>query len=410
MQIVETFLSTIYTQQSNAPTAYQRRNALRDAAVIELLFATGIRITELCSLKEFDINLYEKTILIYGKGAKERKLQIGSDDVVIILQEYKHSFMSEIQTCQHFFVNQSGRPLSDQAVRRMINKYSSLAAIELHITPHMFRHTFATSLLEADVDIRYIQELMGIFLAVMVTDVVLLDIFNSLGMPTSTTVSMVFELLGGTFVLALIKIAGDETGMLGFADLLNTEKALSVILGIFLSVAVAFFFGTLVQYLSRLLFTFNYTKKLKYTIGLFGGIAVTAIIYFMLIKGLKDSAFMTTENKHWIQENTLMLVSCSFVFFTILMQILHWCKINVFKVVVMLGTFALAMAFAGNDLVNFIGVPLAGFSAYTDFMANGNGEPMGYLMNSLNGPAKTPFLFLFLAISSITFEVISSNV
>ena len=120
----------------------------------------------------------------------------------------------------------------------------------------------------------YFQELMCIFLAVMVTDVVLLDIFNSLGMPTSTTVSMVFELLGGTFVLALIKIAEDETGMLGFADLLNTEKALSVILGIFLSVAVAFFFGTLVQYLSRLLFTFNYTKKLKYTIGLFGGIAV----------------------------------------------------------------------------------------------------------------------------------------
>lgn len=161
LKVVETFLSTIYTQQSNAPTTYQRRNALRDAAVIELLFATGIRITELCSLKEFDINLYEKTVLIYGKGAKERKLQIGSDDVVTILQEYKNSFMSEIQTCQHFFVNQSGRPLSDQAVRRMINKYSALAAIELHITPHMFRHTFATSLLEADVDIRYIQEMLG---------------------------------------------------------------------------------------------------------------------------------------------------------------------------------------------------------------------------------------------------------
>ena len=255
----------------------------------------------------------------------------------------------------------------------------------------------------------YFQELMCIFLAVMVTDVVLLDIFNSLGMPTSTTVSMVFELLGGTFVLALIKIAGDETGMLGFADLLNTEKALSVILGIFLSVAVAFFFGTLVQYLSRLLFTFNYTKKLKYTIGLFGGVAVTAIIYFMLIKGLKDSSFMTPDNKHWIQENTLMLVSCSFVFFTILMQVLHWCKINVFKVVVMLGTFALAMAFAGNDLVNFIGVPLAGFSAYTDFMANGNGNPMGYLMDSLNGPATTPFLFLFLAGVIMVYALITSK-
>ncbi len=118
---------------------------------------------------------------------------------------------------------------------------------------------------------------------------------------------------------------------------------------------------------------------------------------------------MTAENKHWIQENTLMLVSCSFVFFTILMQILHWCKINVFKVVVMLGTFALAMAFAGNDLVNFIGVPLAGFSAYTDFMANGNGEPMGYLMNSLNGPAKTPFLFLFLAGVIMVYALITSK-
>lgn len=243
----------------------------------------------------------------------------------------------------------------------------------------------------------YFQELMCIFLAVMVTDVVLLDIFNTLGMPTSTTVSMVFELLGGTFVIALIKIAGDETGLLSFADLLNTEKALSVILGIFLSVAVAFFFGTLVQYISRLIFTFNYTRKLKYTIALFGGIAVTAIIYFMLIKGIKDSSFMTAENKQWVSDNTGMLVCVCLAFFTILMQILHWCKINVFKVIVLLGTFALAMAFAGNDLVNFIGVPLAGFSSYTDFMANGNGDSMGYLMGSLNGPAKTPFFFLLAA-------------
>ena len=256
----------------------------------------------------------------------------------------------------------------------------------------------------------YFQELMCIFLAVMVTDVVLLDIFNSLGMPTSTTVSMVFELLGGTFVLALIKIAGDETGMLGFADLLNTEKALSVILGIFLSVAVAFFFGTLVQYLSRLLFTFNYTKKLKYTIGLFGGIAVTAIIYFMLIKGLKDSAFMTTENKHWIQENTLMLVSCSFVFFTILMQILHWCKINVFKVVVLMGTFALALAFAGNDLVNFIGVPLAGYSSFIDYTANGTAAgPDGFLMSSLLGAAKTPWYFLIGAGAIMVYALCTSK-
>lgn len=243
----------------------------------------------------------------------------------------------------------------------------------------------------------YFQELMCIFLAVMVTDVVLLDVFNTLGMPTSTTVSMVFELLGGTFVIALIKIAKDPTGLLGFADLLNTEKALSVILGIFLSVAVAFFFGTLVQYLARLIFTFNYKGKLKYTIALFGGAAVTAIIYFMLIKGVKDAAFMTAENKQWVNDNTWMLVSICFVCSTVLMQILHWCRVNVFKVIVLLGTFALAMAFAGNDLVNFVGVPLAGLSAYTDFAANGQGDTMGYLMGSLNGPAQTPFLFLLAA-------------
>ena len=243
----------------------------------------------------------------------------------------------------------------------------------------------------------YFQEVMCIFLAVMVTDVVLLDIFNTLGMPTSTTVSMVFELLGGTFILALIKIAVDETGMLGFDDLLNTEKALSVILAIFLSVAIAFTFGTIVQYLSRLLFTFNYKGRLKYTIGLFGGVAATAIIYFMLIKGLKVSSFMTADNKAWVQENTWMLTGVCFVFFTILMQILHWCKVNVFKVIVLMGTFALATAFAGNDLVNFIGVPLASLSAYQDYVANGAGDPMGLLMTSLNSPAKTPFIYLFIA-------------
>ena len=243
----------------------------------------------------------------------------------------------------------------------------------------------------------YFNDIVCILLAVMVTDVVLLDVFNTLGMPTSTTVSMVFELLGGTFILALFKIAADETGMLGFDDLLNTEKALSVIFGIFLSVAIAFFFGTLVQWISRIIFTFNYKSRLKWTIGLFGGVAATAIIYFMLIKGLKDSSFMTPENKGWVAENTWMIVSCCFLFFTVLMQILHWCKVNVFKVIVLMGTFALAMAFAGNDLVNFIGVPLAGLDAYQDFVANGQGNPHGFLMESLNGPAKTPLFYLIAA-------------
>lgn len=161
LPIMESFLSTIYKQRTTATTSYQQKNTLRDIAVIELLFATGIRVSELCSLKIFDVNFYEKTILIYGKGNKERRIQIGNEEVLSILMEYKNNFINEIKTCEHFFVNQSGRPLSDQTVRRMVNKYTSLAAIDLHITPHMFRHTFATSLLEADVDIRYIQEMLG---------------------------------------------------------------------------------------------------------------------------------------------------------------------------------------------------------------------------------------------------------
>ncbi len=158
---VETFLATIYKQQKEANTIYQKRNALRDAAVIELLFATGLRISELCSLRKNDIDLFDQTVLVYGKGSKERRIQIGNDDVVKVLKDYKKEYEAEIENCNYFFANQSGKKLSDQAVRRMINKYASIAAIDLHITPHMFRHTFATSLLEADVDIRYIQEMLG---------------------------------------------------------------------------------------------------------------------------------------------------------------------------------------------------------------------------------------------------------
>ena len=239
-------------------------------------------------------------------------------------------------------------------------------------------------------------EIMCILLAVMVTDVVLLDVFNTLGLPTSTTVSMVFELLGGTFILAILKIVGDETGLLTLGDMMNTEKALSVIMGIFLSVAIAFIAGTFVQYISRLIFSFNYKKSLSWTIGIFGGIAVTSLSYFMLIKGLKSAPFMTPESLAWISENTTLLVVGCFITFTLLMQILHWCRVNVFKIIVLLGTFSLALAFAGNDLVNFIGVPLAGFSAYTDYVANSNGVGIhDFMMTSLMSSAKTPAIFLF---------------
>lgn len=239
-------------------------------------------------------------------------------------------------------------------------------------------------------------EIMCILLAVMVTDVVLLDVFNTLGLPTSTTVSMVFELLGGTFILAILKIIGDETGLLSLGDMMNTEKALSVIMGIFLSVAIAFIAGTLVQYISRIIFSFNYKKHLSWTIGIFGGISVTSLSYFVLIKGLKSAPFMSAESLAWIDQNTTLLVAGCFVFFTLLMQILHWCKVNVFRIIVLLGTFALALAFAGNDLVNFIGVPLAGFSAYTDYVANSNGAGIhDFMMSSLMSSAKTPAIFLF---------------
>lgn len=236
-------------------------------------------------------------------------------------------------------------------------------------------------------------DIIVIFMAVMVTDVILIDIFNSLGMPTSTTVSMVFELLGAAFVVSLFKIAAPES-TLGMGDLINTEKALSVIFGIFLSVAIAFVFGTIVQFLTRLIFTFEYKSRLKWKVALFGGVASTAIIYFMLLKGIKDLTIMTPELKAWIGDNTTMILVVSFVFFTILMQLLHWMKVNVFKVVVLLGTFSLAMAFAGNDLVNFIGVPLTSLASYKDYMAAGGGNLHGFMMGSLNGPADTPFYFL----------------
>ncbi|MDE5919379.1 MAG: inorganic phosphate transporter, partial [Duncaniella sp.] len=199
-------------------------------------------------------------------------------------------------------------------------------------------------------------DILCIFMAVMVTDIILLDIFNTLGLPTSTTVSMVFELLGASFVVAIIKIFSGESGV-GLNELINTEKALTVIIGIFLSVAIAFVFGTVVQFLTRLLFTFDYRRRMKWKIGIFGGVCATAIRYFLLIKGVRNMAFMTPEIKAVIDHNTGWIIAGCLVGLTVIMQILHMLRVNVLKVIVLMGTFSLAMAFAGNDLVNFIGVP-----------------------------------------------------
>lgn len=276
-------------------------------------------------------------------------------------------------------------------------------------------------------------DVMCVFLAVMVADVILLDIFNTLGMPTSTTVSMVFELLGGAFAIAIIKIISgtvDAAGQpLSLGDLLNTEKALSVILGIFLSVPLAFLLGIIVQWIARMVFTFTYRVNGKTTdvkgnmgglagsslkIGVFAGIAVTGIVWFLLINGLKNSSIMTPELKGIINENTLWILGGGFVVFTAIMTVLSAFKVPVLKWVVLLGTFALAMAFAGNDLVNFVGVPLTGLDAYNDYMANGTGEASSYMMNSLMNSAQTPTVYLLLAglimVLSLVFSKKAQNV
>lgn len=262
------------------------------------------------------------------------------------------------------------------------------------------------------------QDVMFIFLAVMASDIVLLDIFNTLGMPTSTTVSMVFELLGGTFALALMKVAGDPS--LHVADLMNTSKALTMIMAIFVSVAIAFVVGAFVQYISRTLFTFVYkNNSLKWKIGIFGGLAFTAIIYFMLIKGLGNVSFISDAAHEWINTHSWTICGICFVVTAVLSQVLFALKVNVFKILVLTGTFALAMAFAGNDLVNFIGVPLAGYSSFQVYSANAGGDAAGYMMDSLNGPAHTPVLFLIaaglimvisLATSKKAFNVVKTSV
>ena len=240
------------------------------------------------------------------------------------------------------------------------------------------------------------EEVMTLFLAVMVTDVIVLDVFNTLGMPTSTTVSLVFELLGGAFILSTLKMWGDPS--LNYSVLLNSDKALEVIIGIFASVAIAFFFGVIVMWISRVVFTFNYKKHSRYSIAIFGGIAFTALSYFIFMKGLGKSPYLPAEWRDYISDNIGMLLVITFVASAVVMEFLHLCRVNIFKFTVLMGTFGLAMAFAGNDLVNFIGVPLAGLSSYQDYMANANGAaPDAFMMTSLMESAKTTPAFLLIA-------------
>lgn len=239
-------------------------------------------------------------------------------------------------------------------------------------------------------------EVITIFLAVMVTNVLILDTFNSLGMPTSTTISLVFGLLGSTFSIATLKAFSSDA--IGYDMLLNSSQALSMIIAIFVSVAFAFVFGWFIMWISRIVFTFNYKHHSRYTIAIFGGIAFTALAYFIFLKGIGNSPYLASDIRLWIIENTRWLLLITFIGSTILVQILHLLKVNIFRMIVLVGTFALAMAFAGNDLVNFIGIPLTGLESYQDYVSHANGAtPSSFMMTSLMDSAHTPPVYLLLA-------------
>lgn len=256
-------------------------------------------------------------------------------------------------------------------------------------------------------DFYYMSEVICIFLAVGVSDVILLDIFNTLGMPTSSTVSMVFELLGGSTALAIVKLMNNND--LTYAQLINTDKALSIILGIFLSVAIAFVFGYIVMWITRLVFTFKYKDHSRWAMGIFGGISITLIMFFLLVSGLGKSSFMTAEVKSWIETNQATIFIGCFVLFSIIMQVLYAIGVNIFRIIVLFGTFALAMAFAGNDLVNFIGVPLAALSSYQYYVEAGAGDPSQFCVSRLHESAHTPIYFLIIAGAIMVIALITSK-
>jgi len=239
-------------------------------------------------------------------------------------------------------------------------------------------------------------DVMVIFLAVMITDILLLDFFNTLGLPTSTTVSIVFELLGASVITGLLMMSTREVeGASSLIDLINHEKALQIIAGIFLSIGVAFTIGAFVQWISRLIFTFRLNNTQRLYGAPFAGVAITIIIYFLLIKGVKGASFATEGFKTAVAENTWNIILISLIAATIVSFILQRVfQINPLKVVVLLGTLALAMAFAGNDLVNFIGVPISGYMSYQ--MWSGSGVPAGeFLMNKMAGEVQTPPFLLY---------------
>jgi len=239
-------------------------------------------------------------------------------------------------------------------------------------------------------------ELMVIFLAVMLTDVLLLDLYNTFGLPTSTTVSIVFGLLGAAVAVSLIKVSRASEGFASLVNYINTAKALAIIAGILLSVVIAFICGAFIQFLSRLLLTFNFTKRLKRYGAIWGGLALASITYFILIKGAGGSVIISPETQAWLQTNALLILFLIFLACAGILQLLMWfSRINILKPIVLVGTFALAMAFAANDLVNFIGVPLAGMNSYQ--VAKASSNPLTVAMNAMEKGAPSNTLLLLIS-------------
>lgn len=269
----------------------------------------------------------------------------------------------------------------------------------------LFGATFSSGMMEVarkgifQPELFSFHNIMIIFLAVMLTDVILLDLFNSIGLPTSTTVSIVFELLGAAVAVSIIVMNQNGESINHLGEYINTSKALAIIAGILLSVVVAFTVGAIVQFLSRLLFSFDYQKTYKKFGALWGGIALTAIMYFILIKGLKGSSFAGSESAIYQSalEHIWLIITAGFVLWTGILTVLQfWFKVNILKLIILIGTFALAMAFAGNDLVNFIGVPLAGLSSYKAWAASG-AEPTEFMMTALSKKVPAGSLYLLAA-------------
>lgn len=243
----------------------------------------------------------------------------------------------------------------------------------------------------------YFEEIMIVFIAVMITDVLLLDFFNTLGLPTSTTVSIVFNLLGASVAVAYFKIYTTSGDFSQILEYINTSSAILIIIAIFLSVGLAFTVGALVQYFSRIIFTFQFEKKLKYFGALFGGISITAISFYILLKGFKSVSFIPDSFNAFVSENTPMIIVGSFIFWTLFSQaLMSFFKVNILKLIIVIGTFSLALAFAGNDLVNFIGVPIAAWHSYELWAASG-AAPSEYLMTALAGKVETPTYLLVLS-------------